>query len=159
MPNEHLTPRESPLAVGDTAPDFTLPDQDKNDVTLSELLKGGRDVVVSFYPMAFTSVCGSEMACYSHDAHEFADRNATVVGVSCDSFAANKAWHDQEKFRIPLLADMHRAVCRAYGAYFPPLNVAGRATFVIGPDMKVKWASTRELGEAIDNKALLGALA
>lgn len=158
MANEHLTARDTPLKAGDIAPDFTLPDQDRNEVSLSSLLADGRDVVLSFYPMAFTSVCGSEMACYTSDAGAFADRNAKVVGVSCDSFAANKAWRDQEKLGVPLLADMHRAVCRAFGAYFAPLNVAGRATFVIGPDRRIKWASVRELGQAVDNKEVLAAL-
>lgn len=162
MTNEQLTARESPIRVGDTAPDFTLPDQDRKDTTLSELLMKG-DVVLSFFPMAFTGVCTQEMGCYTRDLNAFRHKGAEVVGVSCDSFAALKAWAEKEGIKTPLLADMHRRVCRAYGLYFAPLNVAARGTVVIkggeGPDRgKVLWVSARELKDAVNNKDVLAAI-
>ncbi len=162
MPNDHLTPRSTPLGKGDTAPDFTLPNQDREEVTLSKLLDDG-DVVLSFFPMAFTSVCGAEMGCFTRDLARFKDKGATVLGISCDSFATLKAWAEHDKIQAPMLADMHRQVCRAYGVYFAPLNVAGRATFLIkggrGADRgKVAWASARELGEAVKNEDVLAAI-
>ena len=123
MPNAHLGPRDTPLRVGDKAPDFTLPNQDRAEVTLSRLLDEG-DVVLSFFPMAFTSVCSTEMGCFTKDLAKFKEKGATVVGLSCDSFATLKAWAEKEGIDTTLLADMHRQVCRAYGFYFPPLNVA-----------------------------------
>jgi len=159
MTNEHLSPRDTPIAAGEAAPDFTLPDQDKNDVNLYALLdQTGADVVLSFYPLDFSSVCSTEMGCFTRDIDKFRAKKATVLGISCDSFYAHKVWREQLGIGIPLLADMHRAVCRAYGFYFPPLNVAGRGTVVVGPDKTVKWVSARELGVAIDNEALLGAV-
>ncbi len=161
-PNDNLKPRETPLAVGDKAPDFTLPDQDRKDVTLSTFLKEGKTVVLSFFPMAFTSVCGTEMGCFSKDLAKFSEKNTAVLGVSCDSFAVLKAWADHDKIQATMLADMHRQVCKAYGVYFAPLNVAGRATFVISPDGsgggKVKWASARELKTAVNNEDVLAAI-
>ncbi|MGD9692506.1 MAG: redoxin domain-containing protein [Phycisphaerales bacterium] len=158
MPNEHLTVRETPIRVGDKAPDFTLPDQDRKDVTLSEHLKAGKTVVLSFFPMAFTSVCGTEMGCFTRDLGKFKEKNTVVLGVSCDSFATLKAWSEAEGIKATMLADMHRAVCRAYGMYFAPLNVAGRGTVVIGPDGVVKWVEARELKDAVKNEDVLAAI-
>lgn len=158
MPNEHLTPRETPVRAGEKAPDFTLPDQDRKDVTLSALLKEGKTVVLSFFPMAFTSVCGTEMGCFSRDLSRFSNKNSVVLGISCDSFATLKAWSEKEGIKATMLADMHRAVCRAYGFYFAPLNVAARGTVVIGPDGVVKWVSSRELKDAVKNEDVLAAI-
>lgn len=156
--HETLTPRDTPIRVGELAPDFTLQDQDRKDVSLSDLLAQGKDVVLSFYPFDFSAVCSTEMGCFTRDIAKFKDKGATVVGVSCDSPWAHKAWSEAIGIKIPLLADLHRRVCRAYGFYFAPLNVASRGTVVIGPDRKVKWVNTRELKDAIDNDSLLAAI-
>jgi peroxiredoxin Q/BCP len=153
-----LPARETPLEVGETAPDFTLFDTDRNEVTLDSLLASGRELVLSFFPFAFTSVCSSEMECFSADKALFEGKNANVVGVSCDSFAANGAFAEKHGVQVPLLCDMHRAVTRAFGIHWPEMNVSKRATFIIGPDKKVRWVSVREPGEAVENKELLGVL-
>lgn len=153
--NTNLKTRETPIAIGDKAPDFTLPDQNRNEVTLSGLLAKGGDVVLSFFPLAFTGVCTSEMECFTSDIARFKDHNATVVGISCDSFATQKAFADASKITIPLLADMHRKVCKAYGLYWADLNVASRGTVVIGSDGVVKWVSAREPGAAVNNDDVL----
>lgn len=153
--NTHLSARQSPIAVGEKAPDFTLQNQNREDVSLKDLLGKGGDVVLSFFPLAFTGVCTSEMECFTSDISKFKDRNATVVGISCDSFATLKAFADAAKIEIPLLADMHREVCKAYGLYWPDLNVSSRGTIVIGSDGVVKWVSAREPGNQIDNADIL----
>lgn len=161
MANEHLTPRETPIRVGDTAPDFTLTDQNRADWRLSEAVKTS-DVVLCFYPMDFSPVCSVEMKCVTDEMERFAQRGAKVVGISCDSFFVHKAWADSLGLKQTLLADMHRAVCRAYGIYFPPLNVSGRGTVVIGRDPtgagRVKWVQTRELKDAMKNDDVLTAI-
>jgi len=157
--NSHLTPRDTPIAAGETAPDFTLMNQDREEVNLKkDLLSKGGPVVLSFYPMDFSSVCSNEMGCFTRDIARFNEKNTTVVGISCDSFYAHKAWADHLKLSIPLLADMHRQVCKAYGFYFAPLNVASRGTVIVGPDQKVQWVSARDLKDAIDNDVLLQAI-
>ncbi len=152
MANEHLQPRSSPIAVGDSAPDFTLTDQNKGEWSLAEHVKKG-DVVLCFYPLAFTGVCSTEMRCVSDDFSKWSGKGSTVVGVSCDSFAANKAWADKEGYKHTLLSDIHRAVCKAYGLYWPELNVANRGTVVIGKDAsgkgKVKFVQARQPGNAM----------
>ena len=158
MKNDHLTPRDAPIVVGDLAPDFTLLDQARSEVSLSGLLRAaaGGDVVLSFYPLDFTSTCTTEMECFTRDKAKFEKAGAAVVGISCDSFACHKAFAEAHGLDLPLLADMHRQVCRAYGFYWPDLNVASRGTVVVGPERVVKWVSARAPGDAITIEDVLG---
>lgn len=152
MPNENLTPRQSPIAAGDAAPDFILKDQNRADWKLSDAVKKG-DVALCFFPMAFTGTCSVEMKCVDQEMASWQKKGALVVGISTDSFAVLKAWADKEGFHQPLLADMHRDVCKAYGLYWPELNVSHRGTVVIGKAAdgrgKVKWVQSREPGKAM----------
>lgn len=157
MSNEVLTVRETPIEVGERAPDFTLKDQDKGEWTLSEALAKG-PVVLCFYPMDFSGVCETEMKCVTDDFSRFESKGAQVVGVSCDSFFAHKAWSESLGLKQTLLADMHRQVCRAYGFYFPALNVASRGTVVIGRDGVVKWVQSREITSPMSVEDVLGGL-
>jgi peroxiredoxin len=156
--NDQLSPRSAPLAVGDFAPDFTLLDQDRKEWKLSEAVKQG-DVVLSFYPLSFTSVCSTEMGCISKDIAQWSKKGAAVVGVSCDSFAVQKAFAEKEGYQHLLLADMHRQVCKAYGLYWADLNVANRGTVVIGKSADgkgtIKFIQAREPGKAMDWDAVL----
>jgi len=161
MANEHLKPRTSPIAVGEEAPDFTLMTQDRAEWTLSEAVKKG-DVVLCFYPMDFSPVCSTEMKCVTDEMDRFKKQGAQAVGVSCDSFFTHKAWADSLGLKQTLLADMHRAVCKGYGFYFPDLNVASRGTVVIGKSPtgkgKVKWVQAREIKKAMTPDEVLAAI-
>lgn len=161
MRNEHLTPREKPIEAGETAPLFTLLDHDRNEWSLKAALEkagSGGDVVLSFYPLDFTSVCTEEMTCLTSEMQRLEESGTTVVGISCDSFAAHKAFRDQLDIKQTLLADMHREVCKAYGFYWVDLNVASRGTVVIGGDGKVRWVQAREPGTAMDIDEVLATL-
>jgi len=120
--------------VGSKAPDFTLPNQDRQPVTLSEELKKG-PVVLAFFPGAFSSVCTTEMCTFRDSSSELNQVGATVIGVSTDTFFALKAWADQQKFTFPLLSDYNREVLPKYGVVNPDMiglkNIARRAVFVI----------------------------
>lgn len=144
--------RDSIIAAGETAPDFTLPNSAKEDWTLADAVRAG-DVVLCFFPLAFTGVCETEMKCVDAEMDAWKAKGATVIGISCDSFAVLKAWSDQNKFGHMLLADMHRTVCRQYGLYWAKLNVAQRGTVVIGQDDSgtgtVKWSQSREASNAM----------
>lgn len=161
MANEHLTPRDTPIRVGEQAPDFTLTDQNRADWKLAEAIRKS-DVVLCFYPMDFSPVCSTEMKCVTDEMEKFSDKGAQVVGVSCDSFFVHKAWAESLGLKQTLLADMHRQVCRAYGLYFAPLNVASRGTVVIGKDAsgigKVKWVQAREIKDAMKAEDVLAAM-
>lgn len=160
-PTTSLPSRDSVLKPGDAAPDFTLMDQDRNEWTLSEAAGNG-PVVLCFYPLAFTSVCGTEMECITTEMSKWADKGMTIVGISCDSFAAQKAWADQMGYKQPLLADMHRAVCKAYGLYWGDLNVSQRGTVIVektGDGLKVQWSQAREPGNAMNFDEVLASAA
>jgi|ERR1043165_333551 peroxiredoxin len=162
MPSDQLKPREKPITAGEPAPDFTLKDQNRKDWNLAENLKKG-DVALCFFPLAFTSVCGTEMKCINDEMAEWQNKGAQVVGISCDSFATLKAWADQLGLKQTMLADMHRDVCKAYGLYWKDLNVSSRGTIVIGKSDtgqgKVKWAQAREPGKAMNWEEVVAWLA
>ena len=150
--------------VGAKAPDFTLPNQDREAVTLSNELKNG-PVVLAFFPAAFSSVCTTEM-CTFEGMGELNKVNGKVLGISVDTFFAQKAWADSMKLTFPLLSDFNKDVIRQYGVVNPDMiglkDIAKRAVFVIGRDGVVKH---REVLDDARNepdygkvKAALGAL-
>lgn len=120
--------------VGAKAPDFTLPNQDRAPVSLSEQLAKG-PVVLAFFPAAFSGTCTAEMCNFRDQASELNKVNATVLGVSVDTFFALKAWADQQKPDFPLLSDFNKDVIRKYGVVNPDMiglkEIAKRAVFVI----------------------------
>ena len=127
--------------VGAKAPDFTLPNQDRENVTLSEQLKRG-PVVLAFFPAAFSGVCSTEMCTFRDSSADLNKVNATVLGISVDTFFAQKAWADQQQLNFPLLSDFNKDVIRKYGVVNPDMiglkDIAKRAVFVIGRDGLVK---------------------
>ena len=120
--------------VGTKAPDFTLPNQDRESVTLSEELKKG-PVVLAFFPAAFSSVCQNEMCTFRDSLSDLKKVSATVLGISVDTFFAQKAWADQHKLNFPLLSDFNKDVIRKYGVVNPDMiglkDISKRAVFVI----------------------------
>ena len=122
------------VAVGAKAPDFTLPNQDREPVTLSDQLEKG-PVVLAFFPAAFSSVCTTEMCTFNDSSSELNKVHATVLGVSVDTFFALKAWSDAQALKFPLLSDFNKDVIRQYGVVNPDMiglkDISKRATFVI----------------------------
>ena len=122
------------LEVGAKAPDFTLPNQDRENVTLSDTLRNG-PVVLAFFPAAFSSVCQQEMCTFRDSMAELNKSSAQVLGVSTDTFFALKAWGDAQKLNFPLLSDYNKDVIRQYGVVNPDMiglkDISKRAVFVI----------------------------
>lgn len=132
------------LATGDTAPDFTLPDQNGNQVTLSALVESG-PVVLFFYPKAMTTGCTKE-ACYFRDiAAEFAQVGAQRVGISADKVDKQAQFDAKHGLGYPLLSDTDRSVAQAFGVKRMGPIMNKRATFVIGAGRKVLAAISSEL--------------
>lgn len=157
MSNDALKPRDSFISKGETAPDFVLKAQDRTDWKLSDALKKG-DVVLCFYPMDFSPVCSTEMKCANDELAKWSAKGAQVVGISCDSFFVHEAWAQSLNLKQTLLADMHRQVCKAYGIYWPDLNISGRGTVIVGRDGKVKWSQKREIKDAFKAEELAAAI-
>jgi peroxiredoxin len=127
------------VEVGARAPDFTLPDQDGNKVSLEDL-RGKRTVLV-FYPLDFSPVCTDQLNVYNEVLGELEAQGAQLYGVSVDSAYAHKAFQAHLGIRIPLLADFHPkgALAKAYGLYDEKWGNSARALVMIGPDLSVEW--------------------
>jgi peroxiredoxin len=130
-----------PLEIGSKAPDFTLMNQDRQPVTLSNVLQKG-PVVLAFVPAAFSSVCQTELCTFRDSLATLGASQAQVLGVSTDTFFTLKAWGDQQRFGFPLLSDYNKDVIRSYGVVNPDMiglkDIAKRAVFVIARDGTIK---------------------
>jgi peroxiredoxin len=128
------------IQAGSPAPDFTLPDQDGNQVSLADYR--GRTVVLVFYPADFSPVCTDQLSVYQEVLGELGERGATLIGISVDGSFCHQAFHDHLNLTIPLLADFHPKgeVARAYGVWSEERGVSGRALVMVGPDGRVDWA-------------------
>ncbi|MGQ0715887.1 MAG: peroxiredoxin [Pseudonocardiales bacterium] len=146
------------LEVGDQAPDFTLEDQNNQERTLSEF-HGDRNVLVVFYPLAFSGICTGELDQLRDDLAEFAD--VQVLAVSVDSVFALKAWSDQQGYDFPLLSDFwpHGKVAQDYGVFDDESGHANRGTFLVDVDGVIRFAEMKQSGEARDQTAWKQALA
>ncbi|HEY9242808.1 MAG TPA: thioredoxin-dependent thiol peroxidase [Streptosporangiaceae bacterium] len=132
------------LAPGDVAPDFSLPDADGQQVTLSGLR--GQRVIVYFYPAAMTPGCTKEACDFRDNLGVLAGAGLTVLGISPDKPEKLAKFRDKESLNFTLLADPGREVLRAYGAYGEKMNYGKktvgviRSTFVIGADGTIELA-------------------
>jgi peroxiredoxin len=128
------------IEPGTPAPDFELPDQDGNKVSLSDFR--GRTVVLVFYPADFSPVCTDQLSVYQEVLGELEERGATLVGISVDGAYCHKAFRQHLGVSIPLLADFHPKgeVARRYGALVEERGLAARALVMVGPDGMVRWS-------------------
>jgi peroxiredoxin Q/BCP len=150
------------IQPGEKAPSFTIPDQDGNDVSLSDF--AGRNVVLYFYPRANTPGC-TVQACGVRDHHpEYEAAGATVLGVSPDAVRHVKKFHDEQGLNFTLLADADHEVCDAYGVWTEKSNYgktymgASRSTFVIDGDGVVRHVVEKASPKTHDD-VVLAALA
>jgi len=128
------------IEAGAVAPDFTLPDQDGDEVSLQDL--AGQISVLVFYPLDFSPVCTDQLNVYHEVLPELEAKGAKLYGISIDSAFSHKAFQDHLGISIPLLADFHPKgeVSKAYGAYIEERGHNQRALVMIGPDLAVAWA-------------------
>jgi len=136
------------LSVGDTAPDFSLPDQDKQVVSLADLR--GTPVLVVFYPFAFSGICTGELCQLRDELSTYTDAGVKVVAVSTDPTFTLKAWREQQGFDFPLLSDFwpHGAVAQAYGVFNEKAGMALRGTFLIDGKGAIAFAEVNQPGDA-----------
>jgi peroxiredoxin (alkyl hydroperoxide reductase subunit C) len=143
-----------PIEVGAEAPDFLLKDQNNQDVRLSDF-RGSKNVLLVFYPLAFTGTCQGELCAVRDNLNDFVNDKVQVLTVSVDSVFAHKVWADREGYEFPLLADFwpHGAVAQAYGVFNDERGFANRGTFLIDRDGVVRFAEMNMPGEARDQDA------
>ena len=146
------------IEVGQPAPDFTLPNEDRESVTLSELR--GAPVVLVFYPFDFSPPCTAEHCEIRDEYQDWTERGATVLGISSDSFFVHKAFKEAENLDHSLLADMKGDVARLYGTWNEEVGVANRLTVVIDAEGIVTYTTrTDALPETRDHSEVVSHLA
>jgi peroxiredoxin len=151
------------LAAGTQAPDFILKSKTADglvDVKLSALL-GGKQVVLLFFPLAFTGVCTAEMCDITSGLSAYAGLGAEVIAISVDSPFAQEAWAKQNNIKVTIVSDLNKETTKAYDVLFPGLagigDTSARAAFVIGKDGVVKYAEQTATPKDLPNFAAVKA--
>jgi len=137
------------IEVGQPAPEFTLTNQYGESVSLADF-RGKQNVVLMFYPFAFTSICTGEL-CELRDARaDFEADDTVILSVSCDTPHTLKVYAKQEGLEHSLLSDFwpHGKVAQDYGVFLPEKGFATRGTFVIDKSGIVRWSVINAPGEA-----------
>ena len=147
------------LSVGDVAPEFSLPDQDKQVVSLAELR--GTPVLLVFYPFAFSGICTGELCQLRDELSTYTDAGVTVLAISTDPVFSLKAFKAQEGFDFPLLSDFwpHGEVAKAYGVFNDKAGMAVRGTFLVGADGAIAFAEVNAPGDAREQSGWKDAVA
>ena len=138
------------LTIGQAAPDFTLMNQHGESVSLSSF-KGKKNVVVIFYPFAFSGICTGELCAIRDDLAAFENDNSELLAISCDPMYAQKAFAEQEGYKFGVLADFwpHGAVSKAYGVFNEDRGFSIRGTFVVDKAGVLRWQVVNGPGDAV----------
>ncbi|MDT0572484.1 peroxiredoxin [Streptomyces sp. DSM 3412] len=147
------------IQVGDKAPDFELKDNHGATVKLSDF-RGEKNVVVLFYPFAFTGVCTGELCELRDNLPKFVNDDVQLLAVSNDSIHTLRVFAEQEGLEYPLLSDFwpHGEVSRAYGVFDADKGCAVRGTFIVDKEGLVRWSVVNALPDARDLNEYLAAL-
>lgn len=144
--------------IGSPAPDFTLASTSGQEVTLSALR--GKNVLLAFFPLAFTSTCTAELCAFSEDYSQFQAADTVVLPISVDAVPSLKAFKKQERMTVDLVSDFRREVSRKYGVLMEEKFHSKRAYFLVDKSGVLRWAFVEDvLGSRRDNAELLGELA
>ncbi|WP_407317430.1 peroxiredoxin [Isoptericola halotolerans] len=145
--------------TGDPAPDFTLPDTHGTPTHLADLR--GENVLVVFYPFAFSGTCTGELRDLHDNIEDFEAAGVRVLGVSTDPVFALKAWQEAEGFGFDLLSDFwpHGAAARGFGVFDEESGHAVRGSFLVDADGIVRWSVVRPRGQRRELEAYRAALA
>jgi len=148
------------VSAGQAAPEFTLKDQNQQEVKLADF-RGKKNVVLIFYPLDWSPTCTKEHACMVNDLKRFESLDAQVLGVSVDSAWSHKAFAEKMNIHYPLLADFHPrgAMAAKYGVYLEDKGITGRAIYIVGKDGKVAWAKNYDIPALPDINEVAEALA
>ena len=127
------------IAVGERAPDFSLPDHEGNEVSLSEF-RGGK-VVLAFFPLDFSPVCTDQLSVYQEVLPQIDEAGATLLGISVDSSWAHRAFRERLGLSMTLLSDFEPKgeVARAYGAYIDEVGHGNRSLVLVDEEGIVEW--------------------
>ncbi len=141
------------IQIGSVAPSFNLKDTDGNEVSLQSFQN--KNVVVLFFPLAFTGVCTKELCMIRDTMKDYEQLDANVVAISVDSFFTLNEFKKRENYNFPLLSDFNKEAATAYGAiyedFFGYNGVAKRSAFVVDRSGKIRYAEVLELAKEFPN--------
>jgi peroxiredoxin len=146
------------LTVGQAAPEFTLYDTGKNKVSLTGFR--GKNVLILFFPQAFTSTCTKELCAVRDDISRYSNINAEVIGISVDSVFTLNKYKEEQQYNFPLLSDFNKEVSALYGALYTDWildmkGVSKRAAFIVDKNGTLAYAEVLEnAGEIPDFAAI-----
>lgn len=142
------------IEKGQKAPEFTLFNSEKNKVSLADFK--GKNLVILFFPQAFTGVCTNELCSVRDNLNVYTGLNAEVVGISVDSIFTLAKFKEEQKYNFPLLSDFNKNVSQAYGAFYDEFvfemkGVSRRAAFVVDKEGVVQYAEVLESAGDLPN--------
>ena len=146
-------------AVGTMAPEFELTNQHGEKISLASF-RGKKNVVVIFYPFAFSGICTGELCSLRDDLAAFQNDDVELLAISCDPMFSLKAFAEHEGYKFSLLADFwpHGEVAKKYGVFQEERGFSTRGTFVIDKSGVIRWSVVNGPGEARDVAAYKAAL-
>jgi glutaredoxin-dependent peroxiredoxin len=142
------------IEIGKKAPEFTLHDSDKNKVSLSDFK--GKNVLILFFPQAFSGVCTKELCSIRDGIAAYNNANAQVLGISVDSVFTLNKFKEEQKYNFPLLSDFNKEVSTAFEAIYPVWildmkGVSKRSAFIIDKDGNIQYAEVMESAGDLPN--------
>lgn len=144
--------------IGDLAPDFTARSTSGSEVSLSSF-RGKRNVLLAFFPLAFTGTCTKELVCFTEDFDQFAGKGVDILPISVDSTPSLKEFKKKLQMKTEILSDFKRDVSRAYGVLNEDRFYSNRAYFLVDKEGRVRWSHVEaNNSERRDNSEILAAI-
>jgi peroxiredoxin len=145
--------------VGDLAPDFSVASTSGNEVSLSSF-RGSRNVLLAFFPLAFTGTCSKELVCFTEDFDQFAGEGVEILPISVDSIPSLREFKNKLQMKTELLSDFKRYISRAYGVLNEERFYSNRAYYLIDKEGRVRWSHVEgNNGQRRENSEILAAIA
>ena len=145
--------------VGDIAPEFTAASTSGSSISLSSF-RGNRNVLLAFFPLAFTGTCTKELICFTEDFDQFAGKGVEILPISVDSTASLREFKNKLRSKTELLSDFKRDISRAYGVLNEDRFYSNRAYFLIDKSGRVRWSHIESNNsERRENSELLAEIA
>jgi peroxiredoxin len=149
---------QNPPQVGEVAPEFTAASTSGSDVSLSSF-RGRRNVLLAFFPLAFTGTCTKELVCFTEDFDQFAGKGVEILPISVDSTASLREFKNKLQMKTELVSDFKRDISRAYGVLNEDRFYSNRAYFLIDKEGRVSWSHVEDNnGQRRENSEILAAI-
>ena len=149
---------QNPPQAGEIAPEFTAASTSGSDVSLSSF-RDKRNVLLAFFPLAFTGTCTKELVCFTEDFDQFAGKGVEILPISVDSTASLKEFKNKLQMKTDLLSDFKRDISRAYGVLNEDRFYSNRAYFLIDKEGRVRWSHIEDSnGQRRENSEILAAI-